>query len=110
MRVVLSQFMVLVALAFFTSGPVVGKSLMVRSSVTMPPPCILDLVVHNAADAGATDRFLLGPPKETARKHGSSRPPSRSGGARTVAGAAALLEGKPVSARPGLHTNRRKEH
>src|SRR5215211_3487999 len=25
------------------------------------PPCILVLVVHNAANAGATDRFLLGP-------------------------------------------------
>src|SRR5215213_9349201 len=64
-------------------------------------PCILVLVVHNAAVAGATDRLLLGPGSslETARKHESSRPPF--GGARTVAGATALLRSKPVSARPG---------
>src|SRR5919107_503012 len=75
-----------------------------RSSVRCGyAPCILVLVVHNAAVAGATDRLLLGPCSslETARKHESSRPPF--GGARTVAGAAALLRSKPVSARPGPH-------
>src|SRR5215211_5740526 len=70
---------------------------------TRNTPCILVLVVHNAAVAGATDRLLLGPCSslETARKHESSRPSF--GGARTVAGAAAPLRSKPVSARPGLH-------
>ena len=39
------------------------------------PPCILVLVVHNAATMGATDRFLLGPAfAETAEQHPSSCP------------------------------------
>src|SRR5215212_7750566 len=62
-------------------------------------PCILDLVVK----CGRCGRYRPVPPwsfRETARKHGSSRPPSRSGGARTVARAAMV---EPVSARPGLH-------
>src|SRR5215208_5096986 len=67
------------------------------------PPCILVVVVENAADnAGVTGRCLLGPSfAETARKHGSSRSPSI-GGARTVARAAATLA-EPVSARPGAN-------
>ena len=67
------------------------------------PPCILVLVVHNAANMGATDRFLLGPGfAETAEQHPSSRPSF--GGARTVARANALaLLSKPESTRPGLH-------
>src|ERR671912_2100517 len=67
------------------------------------PPCILVLVVHNAATLGATDRFLLGPSfAETAEQHPSSRPSF--GGARTVARANASTPlSKPESTRPGLH-------
>lgn len=48
-----------------------------RTVISTLSPCILDLVVHNAAGSvGATGRFLLGPGffAKTARKHSSSRP------------------------------------
>src|SRR5215207_706534 len=89
----LQELVPLLSVAYSTDGRTFGYE----------APCILVLVVHNAAVAGATDRLLLGPCSslETARKHESSRPPF--GVARTVAGAAALLRSKPVSARPGPH-------
>src|SRR5215203_1653338 len=86
------------------SGDQAGDSLFqLGGDAVSEPPCILVVVVENAADnAGVTGRCLLGPSfAETARKHGSSRSPSI-GGARTVARAAATLA-EPVSARPGAN-------
>ena len=67
-------------------------------------PCILELVVHNAAIVGGRDRPISPWSRlvaKTADKHPSSRP--NFGGARTVAGASAIATAldKLVSARPG---------
>src|SRR5215204_5064766 len=78
------------------------------SSLISLSPCILVLVVHNAAVAGATDRLLLGPCSslETARKHESSRPPF--GVARTVAGPLLFYGASPYP-QGRAHTKRKEK-
>ena len=58
---------------------------------------------YNAADEGATDRFLLGPGSWLRPQESTRRRALVFGGARTVAWANALSMGKPESTRPGLH-------
>src|SRR5215203_5700100 len=71
--------------------------------VAMPTSLYLGFGRSECGRWDATDRYLLGrrsslrPPESTGR-----RVLTLEGGARTVARAAALLEGKPVSARPGV--------